>query len=129
MKDRIKEEHTFNRELSRLEKERDTRIKKLNGFANPGKLTGKMLKESKAFQEWRKSVNDECAEKIDALKERLLELYDAKRRELLDDYDIFMAIAEDIGYDATGRSTGNNELDVIAPELARFIAALEAGEA
>ena len=32
-----------------------------------------------------------------------------------------MAIAEDIGYDATGRETGNNELKVIAKELSRFI--------
>lgn len=129
LKDRIKEEHAFARELSRLEKERDTKLKALDGFDNPGKLTGKALKESDPFLEWKKGITDECAEKIEALKERLLELYDARRRELLDDYDIFMAIAEDIGYDATGRSTGINELDLIAPELARFIAAIDAGEA
>ena len=33
-----------------------------------------------------------------------------------------MAIAENIGYDATGKPTGNNELDVIETELERFIA-------
>ena len=129
LKDRIKEEHAFSRELAQMEKERDTRIKDLEGFANPDKLTGKALKESEAFQEWKKGITDECAEKIETLKERLQVLYEAKRRELLDDYDIFMAIAEDIGYDASGRSTGTNELDVIAPELTRFIAAIEAGEA
>ncbi|RJP90905.1 MAG: restriction endonuclease subunit M [Desulfobacteraceae bacterium] len=129
LKDRIKEEHAFNRELARLEKERDTRIKSLEGFANPGNLTGKALKESEAFLEWKKTVNDECAEKIDAFKERLLEQYETKRRELQEDYDIFMAIAEDIGYDAANRPTGNNELDVITPELARFVDAIEAGEA
>jgi len=32
----------------------------------------------------------------------------------LDDYPIFMAIAEDIGYDAAGRSTGKNELPEIS---------------
>jgi type I restriction enzyme M protein len=32
-----------------------------------------------------------------------------------------MAIAEDIGFDATGRATGNNELEVIGKELERFI--------
>lgn len=129
LKDQIKEEHAFNRELVRLEKERDTRLKGLDGFDNPSKLTGKALKESEAFQEWKKTINDEFVEKLDALKERLLAQYDAKRLELQEDYDIFMAIAEDIGYDATGRATGNNELDVIAPELSRFIAAIEAGEA
>lgn len=129
LKDRIKEEHAFSQELSRMEKERDARIKELDGFGNPGRLTGKALKESEAFLEWKKSVNDECTEKIDAIKERLLELYEAKRRELLDDYDIFMAIAVDIGYDSTGRRTGNNELEVIAPELDRFISSIERGEA
>jgi hypothetical protein len=33
-----------------------------------------------------------------------------------------MAIAEDIGYDATGRNTNNNELTEIGKELAKFIA-------
>ncbi len=33
-----------------------------------------------------------------------------------------MAIAEDIGYDAVGKPTGNNELDVIESELKRFVA-------
>lgn len=129
LKDRIKEEHAFTRELARLEKERDTKIKDLEGFENPGKLTGKALKESDPYLAWKKGVTDECAEQVEALKERLLEEYDEKRRKLFDDYDIFMAIAEDIGYDATGRSTGSNELEVIAPELARFVTAIEAGEA
>jgi type I restriction enzyme M protein len=35
-----------------------------------------------------------------------------------------MAIAEEIGYDATGKKTGNNELDVIGEELKKFIATL-----
>jgi len=32
-----------------------------------------------------------------------------------------MAIAEDIGYDATGRNTGKNELIEIGKELSKFI--------
>ena len=32
-----------------------------------------------------------------------------------------MAIAENIGYDATGKETGINELDEIGTELAKFI--------
>jgi restriction endonuclease S subunit len=39
-----------------------------------------------------------------------------------------MAIAEDIGYDATGKSTNNNELDFIGRELARFIESIESGK-
>jgi restriction endonuclease S subunit len=39
-----------------------------------------------------------------------------------------MAIAEDIGYDATGKLTNNNELDFIGRELARFIESIESGK-
>lgn len=44
------------------------------------------------------------------------------KQNTIDDYPIFMAIAEDIGYDATGRSTNSNELVEIGKVLAKFIA-------
>ena len=47
--------------------------------------------------------------------------YRIEKQKQLEDYQIFMAIAEDIGYDATGKETGNNELDSIETELKRFI--------
>lgn len=37
------------------------------------------------------------------------------------DEDIFMAIADDIGFDATGKPTKVNELDEIGVALAKFI--------
>ena len=36
-----------------------------------------------------------------------------------------MAIAEEIGYDATGKKTAVNELEVIGKELERFIKFIE----
>lgn len=39
-----------------------------------------------------------------------------------------MAIAEDIGYDATGKETQNNELEDISKELSKFINAIEEGK-
>lgn len=38
------------------------------------------------------------------------------------DCSIFMTITEDIGYDAIGRNTNNNELIEIGKELQKFIA-------
>jgi len=58
---------------------------------------------------------------VNILKEEMTEKYFAAKQEVLDDYPIFMAIAEDIGYDATGRETGDNELIEIGKELAKFI--------
>ena len=41
--------------------------------------------------------------------------------EAFPDEDIFMTIADDIGFDATGKPTKVNELDEIGAELAKFI--------
>ena len=41
------------------------------------------------------------------------------------DEDVFMAIAENIGFDATGKPTKVNELEDIGVALAQFIADAE----
>lgn len=51
------------------------------------------------------------------------EYQQAKQKELTD-YPIFMAIADNIGYDATGKKTAINELDIIGEELKKFINSL-----
>ena len=51
------------------------------------------------------------------------EYQQSKQKELVD-YPIFMAIAEEIGYDATGKKTSVNELNVIGEELKKFIKSL-----
>ena len=46
------------------------------------------------------------------------------KQKQLPDYPIFMAIAEQIGYDATGKKIAVNELDLIGEELKKFIETL-----
>jgi restriction endonuclease S subunit len=58
----------------------------------------------------------------------LSDKYGEEKQKVIEDYPIFMAIAEDIGYDATGKPTNNNELDFIGEELARFIESIESGK-
>lgn len=58
----------------------------------------------------------------------MIEEYLQEKRRQLPDYPIFMAIAEQIGYDATGKDTPINELDIIAAELACFIERVNNGE-
>ena len=57
------------------------------------------------------------------------EKQETARQIALDNDPIFMAITEDIGYDATGRETQNNELTGIGKELSRFIAHVNETEA
>ncbi len=82
-------------------------------------------KKTTAFNDWFQSTTDEFNERIENLRESLEDDFLAKVKAQLDDYPIFMAIAEDIGYDATGRPTAANELETVASELARFLTHIE----
>ena len=82
----------------------------------------------KAFQaaadlEWERKVKAEYKGKIDAVKEELTHRNAEDIRRWIQDnanYPIFMAIAERIGYDATGRPDPVNDLDMICEEYRRF---------
>ena len=65
----------------------------------------------------------EC--RYEELKSTLTEAYQQAKQQELTDYPIFMAIAESIGYDATGKKTSVNELDIIGEELKKFIATIK----
>ena len=81
----------------------------------------KDFKKTEEYKAWKTEKSTEFTEQINELKERLEEAYLLEKQSTLLNYPIFMAIAEDIGYDATGKQTGKNEVDVIGAELARFI--------
>lgn len=79
------------------------------------------------YQQWKAATSEEYNERIATMRETLNDDFLAKVKAEVTDYEIFMAIAEDIGYDATGRPTGGNELDIVAAELSRFIQHIERG--
>ena len=81
-------------------------------------------KQTEEFKSWNANLLAKHAEKIDELKNRLIEEYRKSKQQQLHDYPIFMAIAEEIGYDATGKKTATNELELIGEELKKFIATL-----
>ena len=53
----------------------------------------------------KKEISDEYAELRNEFKEELEEHYQVEKQKQLTDYPIFMAIAENIGYDASGKNT------------------------
>ena len=85
-------------------------------------------KRTEAFTIWLQATTDDYNERIVALREALEDDFIEKVKAQIDDYPIFMAIAEDIGYDATGRPTAVNELETVAQELTKFLSHLERGE-
>ena len=81
-------------------------------------------KQTAEYKEWNADLLAEYSTKIDDLKAKLTDDYIASKQKELPDYPIFMAIAEEIGYDATGKKTSVNELDEIGDKLKAFIKSL-----
>ncbi len=122
LQNELKTANKYVETIENWEKEKKERLKKHDGFENnTGKTDRKEIEATDAFKNWKKELTDLYNQKVSNLKDKLQALYDEKIAKLQDDYDIFMAIAEEIGYDATGRVTPVNELDTIAPELERYI--------
>ena len=88
-------------------------------------MSSTAIKQTQEYKEWNADLLAEYAARVDDLKSKLTDEYQEKKQKELPDYPIFMAIAEEIGYDATGKKTAINELDIIGNELAKFIESLD----
>jgi type I restriction enzyme M protein len=108
-------------ELSSLEKEKKDLDKTFAEIEGVQKLT-KEIKELDKFKDWKKSESDRLTESINDLKESAIEeATNSFKSDSRFQYPIFMAIAENIGYDATGRETGKNDLDEISEKFRKFL--------
>lgn len=105
--------------LNLLKEKKDTLTKINKQIRQADNEFANVLKERK------QDIVDDFDERIEYIKEKLSDMYLEKYKESLKHYPIFMAIAEDIGYDATGKETGKNELIEISQELAKFIKSIE----
>lgn len=129
LKDSIREENSLEKKLQAIEQAKKAEVKELNERDEYASLTAKQRKAIEAYANESKEITDHFRTQADEFKYELSELYEERRRQDLPDYPIFMAIAEDIGYDATGRASKTNELEPISGELERFINAIEEGQA
>lgn len=121
LKEDIKTSTKYIATIEKWEKEKNNTIKRLEQDAkilNP-KATKAEINEIIKIP--KITAQTAFTDKVNLLKEDLTEQYLTAKQKQLDDYPIFMAIAEDIGYDATGRATANNELIEIGRELQKFI--------
>ncbi len=128
IKDSLRAQENLEEKLNTIEREKKIALKELSERNEFAELTKEQRKENEAYTTAAQEISDHFAAQADELRYQLAELYEERRRKDLPDYPIFMAIAEDIGYDAAGRPTKTNELDPIAAELARFITAIERGK-
>ena len=121
IQDKLKAEANYKENVENIEAEKKKTIKEHIGFENTTGLTDKKdVEKTDAFSKWKKQITEQYNNQILELKEQLEERYDKMRKTIID-YPIFMAIAEQVGYDATGKQTNLNELDMIGTELKNFI--------
>lgn len=59
--------------------------------------------------------------KLARLKEEMLGVYQERLIHSIKNYDVFMALIDNVGYDSTGRPSSQNELKDIEAQLADFI--------
>ncbi|HPT72047.1 MAG TPA: N-6 DNA methylase [Candidatus Cloacimonadota bacterium] len=132
IKDDLKDEQEFLTKYNQIEKDKARDVKALKGFEYDKAIPLLELKKTDRYIEWYNQLSEDYQQKMDKLKEELNELLETRLHKFLSspewDYSIFMAIAEDIGYDATGKPTPNNELENISTELSRFMQAIEEGQ-
>lgn len=123
----IKVEANYIVKMSELDFAKKQEIKDLNKI-----YPTKQDKEAQSYKEAKNTITQKYKDKVESLQSQLIQSYqDSKSKEFAKkglDYDVFMAIAENIGYDATGKPTDINELDSIAPELKRFIEGILAND-
>lgn len=125
---RIRDEYEFYQKVRAWEQEKNDKIKNMEGFDNPfPTLSIKEVKQSDEFKAWKEEVSSYYNDLINDLKDQLQEVYIKAKQTELPDYPIFMAIADDIGYDATGKSTGkgDGDLDLLREELRNFITQID----
>ena len=111
----LAQRQTWDKEIKQKQKEKTDEIR---GYQQ---ISATAAKKTDEYKSWNVELLAEYATKVDELKSRLTDEYQSAKRKELVDYPIFMAIAENIGYDATGKKTPVNELDLIGEELKRFI--------
>lgn len=122
LKGQVKIDNNYLATVEKWEKEKADAIKKLEADAKAKNPKANKKEITEMIQADKSAVQSAFTDKVNLLKEELTEKYFLAKQTALDDYPIFMAIAEDIGYDAIGRSTSNNELIEIGKELSKFIA-------
>jgi type I restriction enzyme M protein len=96
---------------------------------NPKSKEGiKIIEKTLEFKQWKIDTSSGYTDLINEIKERLQDEYLSALSKEVPKYQIFMAIAENIGYDAAGKKTDINELETIAFELGKFIKEIIAGK-
>lgn len=117
----IAENGRLNDRLSEIEATRKNALKVLDASGEFAELSSKERKKNTAYNCEVDKIAVQAEKAKATLRDELSELFDRKMQSEIPDEEVFMAIAEDIGFDAAGKPTKVNELEEIGERLAEFI--------
>lgn len=113
LQDRLWKKPEYKSQIRKFEAEKIEKLKNYDclndyldnhiDFSSSDKKTLKLIEKTEEFKSWKADLTAEYREKIDEVKETIQDEYLKEFSQALVNDKIFMAIAENIGYDAPGR--------------------------
>lgn len=100
---------------------KEAQNKKIAELKGKHRLSVTEVKKLPEYKEWNTELTKHYADFLEELQDQLRSSYQETKQKELPDYQILMAIADEIGYDATGRPIEQNDLKEIGKELKKFI--------
>ena len=125
IEERLRTQYRYIETYQQWEKEKkEAQKKKIEELKAKFHLSATEIKKLQEYKDWNTDLTKCYADLLEELRDKLRTDYQETKQKELPDYPIFMAIADNIGYDATGKKTAINELDMIGEELKKFINSL-----
>ena len=100
---------------------KDAQNKKISELKSKYRSSVTEIKKLPEYKDWNADLTKHYADLLEELQDQLRTDYQESKQKELPDYPILMAIADEIGYDATGRPIEQNDLKEIGEELKKFI--------
>lgn len=122
IEERLRTQYKYIETYKQWEREKkDAQDKKIVELKGKHRLSVTEIKKLPEYKDWNADLTKQYADLLEELQDQLRTEYQSVKQKELPDYPILMAIADEIGYDATGRLIEQNDLKGIGEELQKFI--------
>ena len=122
IEERLRTQYKYIETYKQWEREKkDAQNKKIVELKGKHRLSVTEIKKLPEYKDWNADLTKHYADLLEELQDQLRADYQDTKQKELPDYPILMAIADEIGYDATGRQIEQNDLKEIGEELKKFI--------
>ena len=122
LEERLRTQYKYIETYKQWDREKkDAQNKKIVELKGKHRLSVTEIKKLPEYKDWNADLTKHYADLLEELQDQLRADYQDTKQKELPDYPILMAIADEIGYDATGRQIEQNDLKEIGEELKKFI--------